>query len=130
MDTTKPVLDDEGKPLPVIEAPAVVVKAAPAGHQADLRAIVKDDARIEASKVIVAGQQATSNKWEYTQLGIALMFSVTTCIILGAKGLGLTDAEFPEVMGVLTGMIVQAYFLRTNSHKIGGVHEGKPETER
>lgn len=90
----------------------------------------KQTAEIAAKAIIVQGQQGTSNKWETTQSAVALMWSTGTLVVLVAQGLALVPVrQFAELL-VITTVIVQSYFQRTNSHRVGGVSEGKSADER
>lgn len=100
----------------------------------------KVTADIEAAKLMTEGQRNTSWKWEETQALLALMAgrsSVYSAVTLALSPLAygafrpdlaialipLADKAFLFLVTTATG-ITAYYFLRTNTHKIGGVQRG------
>jgi len=85
------------------------------------------DNRIERA-LVTQGQRKVNLIWEFTQAAIALILVIgTVAAALRVSFYGKPGDEIPDILLVLVGTVVGAYFQRTNHMNIGGT--GRKETE-
>lgn len=132
--------DESGEKIPIIQAPATVLPPPPATPQAEVRAVIKQDADIDERAKKAQGQRDISDVWENTQKRVAL--SVTYAALTVASLLSISGTIYTIVTGVenerlsdvaisafvflsgVANLVIGFYFGRTNHTKVGGT-EGR-----
>lgn len=107
--------------LPIVEAPATVVPPEPDTPQHAARKATSEERLADETALLTGGQRRINLIWEVTQGMIAVMLVGSSAI---ATVLGLS---LPTEFWVLVGIVITAYFQRTNHTRVGGV---KSEAER
>lgn len=83
--------------------------------------------RTEAA-LVTQGQRRVNLIWEFTQAAVALILvAATVAAALRVTFFGKPGDDIPNILSVLVGTVVGAYFQRTNHQNIGGI--GRKATE-
>lgn len=71
--------------------------------------------------LVTQGQRRVNLVWEFTQAAVALILVLATAAAaLRMAFYGQPGDQIPNILSVLVGTVVGAYFQRTNHQNIGG----------